>query len=379
MVLPFLSLYLREAKALTLAETGIILSLFGLGALAGSLLGGWLTDRLGSFTVQVGSLIGGGICFLVLKEIDTFEGLAVGFFFTTVVTDSLRPANSTAVAQYAKKENLTRAYSLNRMAINLGFAIGPAIGGFLAATDYALLFYVDGFSCIIAGLLFAAYFIRLPKNQSVSEEIEKKSFTTSRPPWKDWSFLFFILLVAAYGTVFFQLFTTLPLYFRDVYLLPENQIGWLLALNGALVFILEMPLVAKLENRVMVKYLVGIGALLAGAGLLLLNMAEGVIILILSIVLLSISEILAMPFMTTYTVQRADERTRGRYLGMYSVGYSIAFIVAPAVGTFLIQISGYAALWYILGIFSCVLAFGLYKNMADQRSVTIEVANTTQT
>jgi MFS family permease len=370
MVLPFLSIYLREARGLTLEEIGIILSLFGAGALVGSFLGGWLTDRVGSFAVQTGSLIGGGICFLLLKEVETFEGLALGFFLTTIVTDSLRPANSTAVAQYAKKENLTRAYSLNRMATNLGYAIGPAIGGFLAAKNYDLLFYVDGISCIMAGLLFALYFLRLPENKEKKEVAINENQVKPLPPWKDFSFMIFIFLVAGYGTIFFQLFITLPLYYREVYLLPENQIGWLLAINGFIVFALEMPLVAKLGNKVSIKRVVGLGVLFGGLGLLVLNVAEGIVILVLSVIFLSISEILAMPFMTSYTVQRADERSRGRYLGMYSVGYSIAFIAAPAIGTFLIKYSGYTILWYALSIFSVLVAFGLVKILAVNNDST---------
>ncbi len=368
MVLPFLSIYLREARGLTLEEVGIILSLFGAGSLVGSFLGGWLTDRVGSFAVQTGALIGGGICFLILKNIESFEGLAIGFFLTTVVTDSLRPANSTAVAQYAKKENLTRAYSLNRMATNLGFTIGPAIGGFLAAKNYDLLFYADGFSCIGAGLLFALYFLNLPKNQATKAEEISEPRVKPLPPWKDLSFMIFILLVAGYGTVFFQLFIGLPLYYREVYLLPEDQIGWLLALNGFMVFAVEMPLVAVLGNKVSIKRVVGLGALFAGLGLIVLNITEGMIILVLSMILLSISEILAMPFMTTYTVQRADEKSRGRYLGMYSVGYSIAFIAAPAVGTFLIKYSGYTFLWYALGAFSILVALGLVMNLSSDKT-----------
>ena len=363
MVLPFLSIYLREARGLTLEEVGIILSLFGVGSLVGSFLGGWLTDRVGSFAVQTGALIGGGICFLILKNIESFEGLAIGFFLTTVVTDSLRPANSTAVAQYAKKENLTRAYSLNRMATNLGFTIGPAIGGFLAGKNYDLLFYVDGFSCIGAGVLFALYFLNLPKNQAAKAEEVNEPPEKPLAPWKDLSFMIFILLVAGYGTVFFQVFIGLPLYYREVYLLPEDQIGWLLALNGFIVFTIEMPLVAMLGEKVSIKCIVSLGALFAGLGLIALNISEGMIILILSMIFLSISEILAMPFMTTYTVQRADEKSRGRYLGMYSVGYSIAFIAAPAIGTFLIKYSGYTFLWYVLGAFSILIALGLIFNL----------------
>lgn len=187
--------------------------------------------------------------------------------------------------------------------------------------------------------------------------------------------MIFILLVAGYGTVFFQLFVTLPLYYREVYFLPENQIGWLLALNGFIVFTVEMPLVSRLGNKLSINRVVSAGALLAGLGLLVLNVTEGMIILVLSMVFLSISEILAMPFMTTYTVQRANEKSRGRYLGMYSVGYSIAFIVAPATGTFLIKYSGYSFLWYVLGAFSILIAFGLMINLTQASNPEQDTAN----
>ncbi|MEM9050482.1 MAG: MFS transporter [Bacteroidota bacterium] len=363
MVLPFLSIYLKEARGLDLNQVGIILSLFGAGALVGSFLGGWLTDKVGSFWVQTSSLVLGGLCFLFLKEVESFEGLAIGFFLTTVVTDSLRPANSTAVAQYTKPENLTRAYSLNRMDTNLGFTVGPAIGGFLAAKNYELLFYTDAFTCILAGLLFAGYFFTLPKNTKESPQEEQPENVVA--PWKNLRFMTFVLLVAGYGTVFFQLFTTLPLYYREVYVLPENHIGWLLALNGFIVFAVEMPLVAKLGNKVSIRRIVSIGAILAGAGLLILNGAEGIWVLVLSMVLLSASEILAMPFMTTYTVQSATEKSRGRYLGMYSVGYSIAFIAAPAVGTYLIDFASYAFLWNVLAIFALLVTIGMFFNIRE--------------
>jgi predicted MFS family arabinose efflux permease len=356
MVLPFLSLYLREDIGLDLAQVGIILSLFGVGSLVGSFTGGWLTDRFGSFAVQTASLVLGGLCFLILKEMKSFESLAVGFFLTTVITDSLRPANSSAVAQYSNESNLTRAYSLNRMATNLGYTIGPAIGGILATQSYSLLFYADAFSCIVAGIVFFIYFLgrkgKTAKNQD--EHIE----SSGRPPWLNFRFMLFIALVAGYGTVFFQLFMTLPLYYRASYLLDENTIGWLLALNGFVVFLIEMPLVARLENRISIARVIIIGTLLAGLGLVVLNLVHGLFILILSMILLSVSEILAMPFMTTYVVQAATEKSRGRYLGMYSVGYSLAFIAAPAIGTSMIDFAGYASLWYTLGGVSLLLALG---------------------
>ena len=125
MVIPFLGIYMSEELHFSKPQIGIVLGCFGLGSVCGSWLGGWLTDRLGSYKVQIWSLIGVIPLFLILPNFRTFEGLAFMIFSLSFVADVFRPANSVSVARYAKPENITRAYSLNRMAVNLGFSIGP--------------------------------------------------------------------------------------------------------------------------------------------------------------------------------------------------------------------------------------------------------------
>lgn len=132
MVIPFLSMYMSSELNFSKSQVGIVLGCFGLGSVCGSWLGGWLTDKLGNFRVQAVSLILVVPLFLVLPNFKTFEGLALMIFILTLIADTFRPANSVAVARYAKPENLTKAYSLNRMAVNLGFSIGPALGGFFS-------------------------------------------------------------------------------------------------------------------------------------------------------------------------------------------------------------------------------------------------------
>lgn len=365
MVLPFLSIYLKDVLSFSLQEVGIILSLFGLGSLCGSMLGGYLTDKLGTFKVQFGSLVFGGIGFILLQGVETFEGLAFGFFAVTVLTDALRPANATAVAEYAKKENITRAYSLNRMAVNLGFSVGPVAGGILAAINYKWLFYVDGITCIVAGLVFAAYFYKKQPRNDKSAIPEETLAPKQKSPFKDLSYLAFACLTAGFGIVFFQLFNTLPLYYRDGYLLSEQTIGWLLGLNGFIVFLVEMPLVYAIGSKYSLRSLVAIGVVLTGASFILFNMATGMLVLLMSMFILSISEILVMPYLTTYTANRSSKTTRGKYMGIYGMAYSVSFIVAPALGTFLINYSGFKLLWYVMGGLSIAVAAGFLVNMRE--------------
>lgn len=358
-VLPFLSVYLATALNFDLRQTGIILTAYGLGSLAGSWLGGWLTDKFSSFAIQSMSLIFSGIGFLILRELETFSFLVIGFFLVTVITDSFRPANAASIAQYSKPENLTKAYSLNRMAINLGFALGPAVGGFLAAKSFGLLFLADGLTCFAAAMVFIGYFYSRQKaERDAQNKARSEDLSIAKNPYRDLVFVLFCLCTFGFAIVFFQLLNTLPLYYSQSYELNETIIGYLLALNGFLVFLLEMPLVDSLSKKNALRIIVTVGTLMAGLSYLIFNISSGMIILIIAMILLSVSEILVMPFLTTYTVNRAGAKSRGKYLGLYGMSYSLALIVAPALGTYLIDLSGFQLNWYAMFGISILAALG---------------------
>lgn len=358
MVIPFMSVYLTDELGFSVKDTGLLLSFFGIGSMAGSVLGGWLTDRIGQFKVQFGSLFFAGLFFFALPYITGFYWLGISLFLLSLIADTLRPANSASIALYARPENITRAFSLNRMAVNLGFSVGPALGGVLAAISYKFLFWADGFSCIGAGLLFYFYFRKKPVNISAldSEEYEN----TGKSAWTDMPFLFFCLLCSGFAMLFFQIFSSLPLYYREVYSLPEGTIGLLLGLNGLIVFIFEMVLVYKLGNKFPMRKLIAFGTLLAGLSFLILNFTEQKAILFLAMIVLSFAEIFAMPFMVTYTVSRSGSKNRGSYMGLYSLSYAIAFVLAPFLGTRIISGLGYENLWWIAGGFSVLVASAFY-------------------
>lgn len=358
MVLPFLSLYLKDELQFQADDVALILMLFGVGSLTGSYLGGILSDKYGTFIVQFWSLVFTGIGFFALSYLNTVVELATGFFAITVISDTFRPANAAAVAKHAKPENLTRAYSLNRMAINLGFAVGPAVGGILASTSYKLLFYVNGITCLLAALVFAMYFYKIRLRNPAN--VWKANKSKLKSPFRDKRFIVFTLLTVGFGTVFFQFLFTLPVYYREYYFLSEKMIGGLLALNGFLVFALEMPLVYIFNKKASVRKTVFIGCVLLIFTFSALNFAHGIYILIISMTLLSLSEILAMPFLTTYSAHRGGEHSRGAYLGMYSMGYSLSFIVAPALGLYIIQHRGYPTLWWVVSGISVLVTLGFF-------------------
>lgn len=357
MVVPFLSIYLTASLGFTIEEAGYSLATFGVGSIIGTFLGGWLTDKIGNFKVQVFSLIGGGILFLIVLNLKTFTSFSIGIFFLSLISESLRPANAASVAHYAKPENITRAYALNRMALNLGFAIGPALGGFFAAISYKFLFVADGLTCMLSGIFFYFYFRN--KTQKNHLQLSTSNEKVNKPS-NDKKFMIFVFLTSIFAICFFQIFATLPLFYREVIKISEFEIGLLLALNGIIVFSFEMILVYILNNRVKLGTMIVFGVLLTGISFWILNFSHHKIIIYISMILVSFAEIFAMPFMATFTVNRSSEKNRGSFMGMYSVAYSISHVFAPILGTQLISNYNFETLWQVIILISVFNALAFY-------------------
>lgn len=361
MVLPFLGIYMTQALAFTIKEVGIVLACFGLGAVTGSWLGGWLTDRFGNFWVQTLSLLLSAPLFLVVPLFTSVETLAVAIFTLSVVTETFRPANSVSVARYARPENITRAFSLNRMAINLGFSIGPALGGFLASISYHWIFYGNALGAFIATLVFILFFYKRKGNvrtQSVDET--DKAGPPPRSPYRDWTFLLFSMLCCVYAICFFQLLSTLPLFYQKAHFLDEKQIGIILGFSGFVVVIFEMLLVHIAERRLSYASSIFWGTLLCAVSFAFLPIPTGYWILYASIFLLSISEILAMPFMASVAVKRASRRTQGAYMGLNALAFSVAHVFSPFLGTRIADNYGFNMLWWGTAAVLVVAAIGFY-------------------
>jgi predicted MFS family arabinose efflux permease len=126
MVVPFMTLYMTQALHYNIAKAGTVMAIFGAGAICGGFLGGKLTDKFGFYNIQLSALLCGGVMFMVLGQMTDFAAICICTFVLAVLNESFRPANSAAIAQYSNEQNRTRCYSLNRLSINLGFALGSA-------------------------------------------------------------------------------------------------------------------------------------------------------------------------------------------------------------------------------------------------------------
>lgn len=359
MVVPFLGVYMVKHLGFSLENAGVLLSCFGIGSVVGSSLGGWLTDKFGHFKVQMFSLSGIVPLFLLLPELTTMPALAAGILALSIVSDILRPANSVSLAYYSKPENVVRSFTLNRMALNLGFSIGPALGGFLAAISYDLLFYGNAFAATLAAIIFFVYF-RNKEGNKKEKDSAADAIAPYQSPYKDVPFLVFTFLSILFAVCFFQLLSTLPLYYREVYQLSEKNIGVILAYSGVVVFSLEMLIVHIAERRTTAANAIIIGIVCCGLAFASLLVTKGLWLLYVSMFILCVSEMLAMPFMATVTLQRSNTKNRGAYMGLNSLSLSAGLIFAPLLGTKIAANYGFNVLWTGTGLLMLFTAIGFY-------------------
>ena len=370
MVLPFMSLYLTADLKFSLTQVGWIMSCFGVGSLVGSWLGGKLTDKIGFYTVMFWSLLVTGFLFIGLQFVKTFEGFLVGIFLTMTVADMFRPPMFVSLKAYSKPENRTRSLTLIRLAINLGFSFGPFLGGIIIASiGYSGLFWVDGLTCIAAIVLMKMVLkqksVPMLKKNSLNEIVVELSIFKDKPFW------IFLSVVFLMGVMFLQLFRTIPLFYREVHHLTEVQIGLIMAMNGFLIFLFEMPLIHYIEKTLIDRMKIIMWSLVLFAlSFLVLNSFTWVSVLIFGMLLITIGEMLAFPFTNNFAMLRAPEGKEGKYLALYTMAFSLAHIFSAKTGMEVIDQFGYAANWYLMGVLGVVAVLLM---LWLRRSLKVEV------
>ncbi|RNC86747.1 MAG: MFS transporter [Winogradskyella sp.] len=345
MIIPFLSLYLREDLGINQANIGWVMTCFGLGSVVGVWLGGKLTDNIGYYKVMVRSLFSTGILFIALQFLDTFATFCIGIFLVMIVADTFRPAMYVAMSVYSKPENKTRSVTLIRLAINLGFSAGPAIGGLIITyLGYGGLFWVDGITCILATLLLVGVL-----NPRKAKPLDNEVNENPKSVYKDKPYWIFFLAMVFFAFIFMQYFSTMPLYYKDIHSLSELKIGLLLGLNGLLISVTEMPLIAWLETKSYTKIgMTLFGLLLTVLSFLVLNLAPWVGVLLIGIVFMTVGEMVGFPMSNAFAMHRSKRGKQGEYLAMYVMSFSIAGVFGHNAGLQISHFYGYDFTWYLM-------------------------------
>ncbi|MFD2146258.1 MFS transporter [Mucilaginibacter antarcticus] len=209
MVLPFMTIYATQQLHFSITKAGLIITAFGAGAIAGGITGGFAIAKIGFYKVQLISLLTSGVFFIILSFQQSFIGVILTVILLSFFSESYRPANSTAIGYYSTPENRVRSFSLNRLAINLGWALGGGLGGFLAVINYHLLFWVDGSSSLLAGILLFKTFSSDRPVMLIKNDIEP---VKQHSPYKDPVYMLFIFFCILVCSCFFLFLTCRPFF-----------------------------------------------------------------------------------------------------------------------------------------------------------------------
>ena len=373
MVLPFLVLYLTRELGFSLARAGSMLAVYGASAIVFGPIGGRLSDRIGALPVMRVSLIASGLVLFLFPLAKSFVAVAAMTVFWAGCAEMFRPASLAAITHVVAPEQRRQAFALNRLAINLGMSIGPALGGFLATVSFHAMFAVDAVTTLLAGTLLAVTPWRA--FSGVNSEAANRQGSRIGPATilHDGRFLVFLCGVILVGIVFFQHESALPLYLVQYLHLSPAFYGMLFTINTLLIVGLEVPIVtatAHWRNR---RSLI-IGCLLFAIGFGALGVIASPGGVIATVVVWTFGEMLLFPALSAHMAEIAPENRRGAYMGAYSMSLSISLTIGPWMGTQLLAILGPVRVWFVMFALGALAALLMVFSVPRRRPSHVVVA-----
>ena len=348
MVFPFLTLYLHQRLSLSMTLVGVILSVWSVSALLGQLLGGSLTDQLGRKKLMAFSLGATAIGLVGFGLADTLATAVIAVVFEGFVSSMFQPARDAMVADLVASDKRAQAYGLLRVVANLGIAIGPAIGGFLASVSYLIAFLASA-SATLLFFLITLFLMRETKPiaapQKQASAAAPGNFATV---FRDRLFVVFTAATALAVIAYSQMMTVLPVYMKDQFSLGETFFGWVMTTNAGMVVLLQFPITRATEKLPRL-LLIAAGAILYATGVASVALASSFEHFIASMVVLTLGEMIVVPTATAVTADLAPQELRGRYMGVLGLTWNVGFGIGPILGGVITDQIAPRALWPIMG------------------------------
>ena len=356
-VVPFLALFITR-NGNTSAQAGYAIAAYSLGGFAASALGGWMADRLGRNVTMAVSALAGAVCMMAMSQAVDWRALAALAFITGAITDAGHPASVALVQDIVPPENRVVAYAVQRFAINLAWSLGPATAGFLAEHSFFWLFAVDATTSAIFGVVAWLF---LPRGRKTAREHAGWSHAW-RSIRQNHAFLALFGACVCVAWIFRQTNTTFPLHFERNGL-ALHLCGMVLAMNGVMICLFEVPLAAGLRMWP-VKQVLALGYVFMGASFLVFLVSGSLTAFVVMMIIFTVGEMSAFSRQQAYSASLAPEDMRGRYVGFLGFAWCAGSTASSALGMSLYDHHA-TALWTLnaaLGIVAALLI--LYSRKA---------------
>jgi MFS family permease len=371
LIFPFFSLYITQKFSVGMTQAGILLAIFSVSGLAGSMLGGALTDRFGRrgvvlFGLTISAL--SSVAMGLVNELSFFYILAA---FVGLLSDVGGPARQAMVADLLPVEQRAEGFGILRVVGNLAWIFGPTIGGFLAARSYLVLFILDAISSLLTALIVYRLVPETMPERTEDEQAES-IFNTLRgyaQVARDTLFLQFVLTFMLISLVYIQMYSTLSVYLRDVHGLPTQGFGALLSMNAGMVVILQFW-VTRRVSRMPPLLMMALGSGFYLVGFLAYGFVSGFVLFAIAMLFITIGEMIIMPVSQALAARFAPEDKRGRYLAFFGLSWAIPSMIGPWMAGRVMDTLDPRWVWYaggiLLGIATLVflqLHFNAYKRI----------------
>ncbi|MEU7987931.1 MFS transporter [Streptosporangium canum] len=356
MVQPFIGVYLTQARGMSLAAAGAVMAVFGVGSLLSQVIAGWLADRFGRRITLTGGMVATAATMVALGYSASLPAIVATMFVLGMTVDIYRPASTALVADLIPPLDRPRAYGLLFWALNLGFAVAMVAGGWLAQAGYGWMFGINAATSLAFGLLvWRAVPETLPARSGPGGP-DGRGRGGFADVLKDRLMVAFSVITLISTVAYSQAFTTLPLAMTHGGFTTVDY-GMVIAVNGVLI-VLVQPLTGDWFGRLDHSTVLAVGLAVIGAGFALTAAVSSIAGYALSVILWTAGEIVTAGIPGAIVAALAPPHLRGRYSGMYGFAWSGGALIAPLLGTGLLEV-GPAVLWPAIGAINLVAAGGL--------------------
>lgn len=377
LLFPFFTLYLTARFDIGMVTVGFIFGVFSISSIAGSFVGGALSDRFGRKKMIVFGLIASALITLLMG----FAGDIRLFFMAAILVGLFanvgEPARQAMIADILTPQQRAEGYGLMRVVMNLAVTIGPAIGGFMASRSYLSLFIADFIASTITSFI-VMFFIRetLPKSIDREKKGELKGmFIGYFVVFRDAVFMIFMIASILEYIVYLQMNTTLSVYLRDVHHVPPQQYGYLISMNALLVVLFQFIVTRKVRPYHPL-YVLAFGSILYAIGFGMYGVVGSFGLFVLAMIIITIGEMLIVPIAQAVVARLAPEAMRGRYMAVFGFSWAIPAAVGPLLAGVVMDYWDPDWVWYaafaislLAGMIYVALSRKTEKLNADQLHV----------
>lgn len=346
LIWPFQLIYISRILTLPISSVATLISISSATGLAASFFGGAIADRFGRKMIMFGAQAAHGLAYLLMSQAHTYLGFVIPMTIMGAAMPFYAIGSDAMMADIIPSEKRTGAFAILRMINNAGIAIGPAIGGLIVAKSYSIAFSLAATGMISYSLLlltFARETLRRQENPGIFQE--KETLGGYGRVLGDGSFVGFVATITLGMIAPLMMWTLLAVYTNKYYGVPEYLYSWMPITNALMCVFVQYP-VTMFTRRLRAKTAITLGMFVYALGVGSVAVMTSFWGFWLSMVIMSMGELILVPTGSKYVADIAPADLRGRYMSVYWLTWGIARSAAPMVGGYLHDAIVPQAIWW---------------------------------